>query len=534
MPAIRIEHSSNEAAKKVSISEGTAYKEALKDDNQNFNVTYPYSDKWDFKTFLERINLDKQRADDIKMGRGFIISEPQGIKKDIKNQDGIFSARYGSNSITDVDSFNGAYRCKCGALRGSIRLGEWCPDCQSFVKYVGDDIGMTGYLVLKDKYWIIHPNIYRTLEGFIGATRLARIIEPIIDINSDGRIIENVPKKKDEPFKGIGILEFRERFKEIMDFYLAKNKNKQDYYDDIMEQYKMGNVFTHTVSVYSSLLRPSKLDEGSLRYEACNDQFQMLASLVYKCNRDRLKMDQKPKEKLGILFDIQTNLNDVYFEIKEILARKRGDIRSAIGGRYAFSSRSVIKQDVSLECDQVKLPFHGLIELLQQVIINILHRSYSFTFADAYKKWYKAQITGKDQVVYDIIEGLIHDSDGGLPILINRNPTISYGGILFMRCIGINMNYTMSIPLYVLKPLAADFDGDTLNILYLYNKDFIREAEHTISPRVMFISRNDGKCNADMLPARDQLIIGNSLRSVPAEYTEEEIRAIREAQAYVG
>ena len=92
-------------------------------------------------------------------------------------------------------------------------------------------------------------------------------------------------------------------------------------------------------------------------------------------------------------------------------------------GRYAFSSRSVITQCTDLEPDQVRLPYHGLCELLQQVIINILVRTYSCSYSDAYKKWYKAQL-GFDQVVYDIIDGLIKDSGKGLPILINRNPKL--------------------------------------------------------------------------------------------------------------
>ena len=56
-------------------------------------------------------------------------------------------------------------------------------------------------------------------------------------------------------------------------------------------------------------------------------------------------------------------------------------------------------------------------ELLQQVIVNILMRTYNFSYAEAYKKWYKAQI-GFDQIVYDIIDGLIKDSDGGLTLWI--------------------------------------------------------------------------------------------------------------------
>ena len=51
----------------------------------------------------------------------------------------------------------------------------------------------------------------------------------------------------------------------------------------------------------------------------------------------------------------------------------------------------------------------------------------------------------------------------GLPVLINRNPTISYGSILQMYCVGISdptekFEYVMQLPLQILPLLAADFD----------------------------------------------------------------------------
>jgi hypothetical protein len=496
-------------------------------DQMSINLQYPYDGKYDYFTEIKRINLDKQRDEDIKSGVGFLITEPKGIKKDVKLQNGIFSSRYGSNSISDTDSFSGRYRCKCGLKRGSINNGEYCDVCGTRVTYVDDDVSITGYLKLKDRYWIIHPNLYYTIEQFIGSGRLQRIIEPDVQVDCNGNEIPIISVKKDEPFKGIGLLEFHERFDEIMSFYLAKYPTKKLYYDNIMQERE--NVWTHTISIYSSLLRPSSLDNGSLKYEDCNDQFNMLASLVYKCNDDALEIDRKIKERLNLLYDIQVCVNTVYTKIKEILAKKKGDIRTAIGGRYCFSSRSVIKQDPTLRSDEVRLPFAGLCEMLQQVIINILVRSYSFNYSDAYKRWYKAQVIGFDQAIYDIIDGLIKDKNG-LPVLINRNPTISYGGILACRCIGINRDYTMSISLLVLKALAADFDGDTLNILYLYNKDFIRLAERIINPKYMYIDRNTGTCNADFIHSRDTIINANSLKSL-YHYSPEQIERIRALQA---
>lgn len=495
-------------------------------DKINIQLQYPFNEFYEYITKLERINLDEQREADIKAGRAFIITASKGIKNDIKNQDGIFSNHYGSNSITDDDAWSGRYRCKCGLRRGSVNNGEFCSNCNTMVRYMDDDVSITGYLVLKDYQWIIHPNLYFTLESFIGSSRLNNIIDPKIEVDSNGNEITIIPVKKNEPFEHIGLLEFKRRFDEIMDFYLSKYPQKKAYYDDIMAQRK--NVWTHTIAVYSSLLRPSSLDNGSLRYEDCNDEFKMLEALVYRCRNDTIKIDRKPKEQLQYLYDIQATQKDLYVKIREILARKKGDIRSSIGGRYCFSSRSIIRQDTHLKPDEVRLPFNGLLELMQQLIINILVRSYNFSYAEAYKKWYRAQVTGSDQVIYDIMDGMIKDMNG-LPVLINRNPTIGYGGILACKVMGINMDYTMSISLLVLPKLNADFDGDTLNILYLYNQDFIRLAFRIISPRQMFISRNDGRCDRDLIHSRDTLINANGLKSLH-KYNNTQISKIKRLQ----
>ena len=48
--------------------------------NVNIQLHYPYSDKFEYQTFIERIDLDKAREEDIKSGKGFIIRTPRSIK----------------------------------------------------------------------------------------------------------------------------------------------------------------------------------------------------------------------------------------------------------------------------------------------------------------------------------------------------------------------------------------------------------------------------------------------------------------------
>ena len=88
----------------------------------------------------------------------------------------------------------------------------------------------------------------------------------------------------------------------------------------------------------------------------------------------------------------------------------------------------------------------------------------------------------------------------------------------------------MSISLLVLKALAADFDGDTLNILYMYNRDFIKLSDSIISPRQMFISRNDGRCNGDFIHSRDIIINANSLKDLYS-YNPQQMDRIKQLQA---
>ena len=195
----------------------------------------------------------------------------------------------------------------------------------------------------------------------------------------------------------------------------------------------------------------------SFYYEDTNSIYTMINKLKTSINNESLRIFRQKKPKLQYLFDMQMKVNELYASIEAILSGKKGALRTLIGGRYNFTARDVIVADPSLRIDEISLPYAALIELLQQPIINILHKSYSMSYSDAYDFWYKACIT-ENVTVKDIILSLINNNKTGrgLPVLINRNPTISAGSILQMFCTKMTTGYTMGIPLQVLKLLAAD------------------------------------------------------------------------------
>lgn len=492
--------------------------------NIPINLTYPNNDKFDVETHLTRINLDRERELDLLNDNGFIISDSQGIKKDLKDPDGIFSSRYGQG-LGDLNPFADRYKCDCGHTTSRINNGMTCKICGTKVRYVDDNFKLFGWKVLKN-YYIIHPNLYKTIEFLIGKDFI-NIINFEKKISEDGHVqSEAVDKPVNQPYYGIGLREFKERFDEIMNFYLAKNPGKIEYYNDLMEN--KDKIFTQSVPFFTTHLRPYEIDRDSFYFEDSNAKYTVINKLISQLNDNETKGSKEPRPVDSLLFDLQKKYMELYTDIEQILSGKKGVIRSLFGGRYNFTSRNVIVAGPHLRIDEITLPYKCLIVLLEQSIINILSKSYSLSYNDAYNMWYKAHIK-EDETIKKIIMSIIKSKPRGLEIIINRNPTIQYGGILQMFCVGMTDTYTMAVPLQVLDMLAADFDGDVLNILYIINKEFFERAYAIFNPRnSMYISRNDGRFNNSVNHQKDTIINSNTLiRMGRKYYTSEELQAIQ-------
>ena len=78
------------------------------------------------------------------------------------------------------------------------------------------------------------------------------------------------------------------------------------------------------------------------------------------------------------------------------------------------------------------------------------------------------------------------------------------------------------------SPLGADFDGDTLNVFHIINEPFYLRAREVFNPRnSMYISKNNGLLNKDVLIQRDTLINANALNDLTyRKYTEQELEHI--------
>ena len=501
--------------------------------NIPINLTYPYSNEYEYFTEIEAIDFDKECQIDIETGNGFIISKPKGTnKKEMKNPDGIYSPKFGQG-LGDTNPFIDRWSCECGNLKGLINHGIKCPLCNKRVRFIDDDFKKFGWIVLKDEYHIIHPKFYDTLDHIFGSSKynperkkikgskLQNILKYNPEVNEHGieRPCEFKPDDK-EPFYGIGMIEFYNRFDEILEFYEKKYPKKIEYINEI--KYYRDIVFTHCIPVFTTRLRPSDIKDGNMYYEPINGLYNIINNNVERINKTTRKLDINYKTKNLKLYDTQMKLKELNDEVLNILSGKKGILRMLVGARYNFACRAVITQDPTLRIDQVKLPYAELVICLEQQIINILIRTYNISPSEAYEIW-KNSIGEFDQRVSDIIDAIIASTPHGLPVIINRNPTINYGSILQVYCIGYTKTLTMSISLQVLKLLCADFDGDVLNIFHILNTAFLKRCEIVFNPRnAMYVSKIDGNVNRDVLPQRDTIINANTFIKLGRKYYSDE------------
>ena len=79
---------------------------------------------------------------------------------------------------------------------------------------------------------------------------------------------------------------------------------------------------------------------------------------------------------------------------------------------------------------------------------------------------------------------------------------------VFIRTVKRNpKDYTLSLPISILKPYNADFDGDTLNLLAFKTTEFKETFGKFFDPTKNFaISRLDGLFNTDIDLLKDQSI----------------------------
>jgi DNA-directed RNA polymerase beta' subunit len=402
---------------------------------------------------LAPISWNECYEQDIKTGLGFNISNPVAMVKDQKTIDGIYSPLFGGEM--EDDTILERYRCQCKNYIGKFFEGEICPKCNTEVNYINDDIEKTGWISLE--YDIISPLFFYKIGKYIGKKNLLNIIKYTKEIDIDGNVSEE-ETKKNCPFDNIGLMEFQERFDEIIEHY--KNEEKQNLYEHIVDN--RDKIFTSKIPVFSTVLRPILIIKNMFRFSDINRKFMPLISNIAILNKTKSVLDQNMLKVLPLLYNIQLLVNEIHEMAVDMVAGKEGHIRGSILGiRVNFSSRCVIIPLIGdFKINEVVLPYLCFLELWKYEILNLLCQMEKCTLNEAHRRWHHAT-QEFDTKIYYIMKMIIDKTVGGVKVLVNRPPTLNYGNILCMTVKDVKQDYddlTASLPVNILRLLDGDFD----------------------------------------------------------------------------
>lgn len=450
------------------------------------------------------IDFDKECERDMITGKGFVVCEP-AFKKEVKNRYGIHSPLFGSD-WEDEESFIEGYRCTCGDMKSKPYLGETCPLCGDKVKYRDVNYKIFGWIVIQ-RYYIIHPLWYKIIETAIGAKVLDEILRFDRPTDINGHIIQDMSTtgiKVGTIFHNIGIVEFKERFIEIMVYYKKKKKNKEDIIDFVLKNKK--KIFTRCIPVCTSILRPFKIKGDVLMHTELDKEYNPIVNVVNKLNKEGTSLDDADVP--FKLYRVQEKFRSIWDKVFDIINQKDGFIKDQIlGGRINYSARNVIIPDPTLRANEIIVGYKAFMELYKQELIAIISKAKCITENETHTLWHNAMIN-YNNTFYQAMMHIVKNFDPC--IILNRNPTINYGSLICVNIIDISPDlecYTMKLSIQTLVEFNADFDGDIMNLTSLKAKDIKKEFRKIYDPTWnMYISRTDGLYNANYGLLKDQLI----------------------------
>lgn len=450
--------------------------------NRNEYTTFKRTPKLNYhvkrkikKVQMCRVCYDEDYEKEKENGTLIQISNPEILVGGKKPIDGIFSAKFGTDSTQDVPF----YSCNCGRLTGGAHNGRICPDCGSEVQPIKADLR-------KHAFIDIAPWHIMTFHGYHA---IKKVIKNLDEIISSTRGVNLKGKVKDS-----------QKYT-IMSLY--DNYDEQIYpLTGLPKKY----AFTTKVPVYSARLRPLMMFGSAMSILKVNEKYLAILKANQLLLTYKYALFEPTNSLQSILNVIQNNFIEVTEIVNMMLGSKNGAIRKNMAtGRLDYSSRMVISPGEDLRPYEVDIPYQDAMIIYEEEITNYLANIEGITRSEALSQ----VIIGQNVVLpkfIQIINALIRE---GIWVMINRNPTIKESGILYCKVRQIHKDttdHTLHLPRDILELLGADYDGDQLTKIAVKNSRF-HPYFMVMCPSYAFIDRATGYINRSMLHTKDYAAI---------------------------
>lgn len=381
--------------------------------------------------------------------------------------------------------------CICGQMEGGCYIGQLCPNCMSqvtspldaelkYLVWLRQPKGVAPYIspfimeLLLRKYYISTPNV--------------KLVEYIIrtDYRITGVNRKNVGQldKLDTLLKQAGIARgynsFVENFFQILEIlekhYPRGPKRDRGKFVDWLYSIK-DKIFSGWLPIPNRSL--FAFDTNEIASYLDRTVIHAISAVRRITGIDLFDDNQQRKEnKVANAILDMTAFYTAYLDTS--FFKKGGLFRKQIARTKShYTLRAVVtSRGGPHNYDEVESPWTATMSLLRPVIINGLKKR-GMSQKQAEERFY-TRLKKYCPVINEIFEEVIRNT-GGIPILLNRNPSLHQGSIEFVFITKVKTSptdNTLSVS-YLLSPVFnMDFDGDMLNVTLLMTEPAIRNAEN--------------------------------------------------------
>jgi len=380
----------------------------------------------------------------------------------------------------DDDTLEVLPTCDCGKIKGGDKVGRLCPKCGTVCLSVTER-------PLESLLWIATPKGVDTLinpEVFIifkkkflvsGVSVFEWMINPNYRIPKD---IDPPPivKLKECGYKR-GLNNFFRNFDSIMNTLIHDKiiklntvSERHELLQFIKENRKA--LFSKHIPLPSKLtFITEKTAMGTYADPTITSAVDAIRT-ISSIENSVTPLNQNTIESRTV--QALTKISEYYETFfKASLSPKAGWFRKHIfGSRVHFSFRAVITSlSQPHSYDEVHLPWSLSVMFLKVHLINKLLKR-NFTPNEAIRHLYEHTLK-YDILLDEIFNELIAESfEGGIPIILQRNPSLTRGSIQQLRVTKVKSDpeiNTVSVSVLILPAWNADFDGDALNAMLIHD-----------------------------------------------------------------
>lgn len=409
------------------------------------------------------------------------------------------------------DSLKILPQCQCGAITGEYNVGVVCPDCKVVVMAVTER-PLESFLWIRPLDGVeamINPIVWTILSERMthqNVNLLRWLCDPTMVLPPNA---VKLPKSVHTWPLERGINAFYNNFETYIDALLDSDiikgtKLQKRRLREFLAKWRHA-IFTRYLPIPSSLNFITERTVTSTYVDTTMtdaiDAVWMISAAEHSTKPLSLKQRISRVVKANMLL---ANYYEKF--IASVLVGKKGTFRKHVfGSRLHFTARAVIDSlSDNHVYDEIHIPW-SLATMLLKIHLSSKLIKRGFTPNQSNQLLHEHAVK-YNPLIDELFQELIREApSGGIPVFLNRNPSLVRGSIQTLRITKVKTDpkiNSISLSVLVLKAYNADFDGDALNLSLILDEKMHKAAER-LAPHLGVLDLKSPRTTSNniMIPA---------------------------------